>query len=536
MVHGARTISDLVVESLLAAEVDTVFGIPGTHNLGMYEALARRDVRHVTPRHEQGAAFAADGHARVTGRPGVLITTSGPAILNALTGLAQSYSDSVPVVAICPGLPTDAVSGRGWLHGAKDQTGAVDAVTRWCHRVSDAKDLARTLADALAPAPGRAGPAVIEIPYDLLDLPTDVAVIETPKPQPYEGDRDVGELARVLGDARRPVVIAGRGAENAAYETRRLAETIGAAVVTTANAKGLLDESSPWSLGARLNTAPVLDLVADADTVLVVGSELGTSELWFREPKVGGTLVRVDIDPPDPEHGLAPDLTVRDDAAWVLAQVVRTLEPVDDLDVRRDRIARVRTAAAAESRQQGERWVAWLDALADVLDGDAVVVGDSSMSCYYGVLGNLPMARPGRFLYPAGFGTLGYAVPAAVGALCADPERQVVTVSGDGGLMFSLAEIATAAAEGLALPIIVFDNAGFGEIREEMDARGSPRVAVDLPPVDLPAAARALGAYGAVVTDPRELANQVRAARTRNAPTLLVVAEPPLTTAEETHP
>ena len=183
----------------------------------------------------------------------------------------------------------------------------------------------------------------------------------------------------------------------------------------------------------------------------------------------------------------------------------------------------MRAALEPEVRKQAAPWLDWLPAIPD----DAIVAGDSAMCCYYGALPALPRERPREFLYPAGFGTLGYAIPAAIGAALGRPDRRVLALCGDGGIMFSLPELASAAALGLALPVVVFVNDGYGEIRNEMVDAGNAPVGVDLPPPDLPAAARALGCEGAHATDPQALAAEIEAAFARRVPTVITVPEGP---------
>jgi acetolactate synthase-1/2/3 large subunit len=183
----------------------------------------------------------------------------------------------------------------------------------------------------------------------------------------------------------------------------------------------------------------------------------------------------------------------------------------------------VREQLDAAVRKQAAPWLDWLPAI----PADAIVTGDSAMCCYYGALPALPRDRPRSFLYPAGFGTLGFAVPAAIGAALGCPDRRVLALSGDGGIMFTLSELASAAAAGLALPVVVFVNEGYGEIRNEMVDAGNEPVGVDLPPPDLPAAARALGCEGAHADDPQRLAEEIEAAFGRSAPTLITVPEGP---------
>lgn len=228
--------------ALAAHEVDVVFGIPGTHNLPIYAHLGAYGIRHVTPRHEQGAGYAADGYARVTGAPGVVLTTAGPGVLNAATAIAQSYSDSVPVLLVSPGMPRDhPAPGNGHLHEVKDQSAALAAITAGSERVQDVADIPGAVTRAFAAmATGRPRPRHLEVPLDLLDELADVEVMPpVPVPVPRPDPAEVIRATELLGYARRPGIIAGGGARGAHREIAALAERLDAPVVTTPAGKGV---------------------------------------------------------------------------------------------------------------------------------------------------------------------------------------------------------------------------------------------------------------------------------------------------------
>jgi len=520
-----------VVASLAANGADTVFGIPGTHNLPIYAGLRPHGVRHVLTRHEQGAGFAADGYARVTGRPGVCLTTTGPAVLNAATALAQSWSDSVPVLLVSPGMPVGhPPGGTGFLHEVKDQSAALAAIVGYSHRVTAADEIPAAIAAAFAAMrTGRPRPAHVEIPLDLLDQEADIAVgapvlVPVASPEPAA----VAAAAALLGTADAPVVIAGGGARHAATQVRALAERIGAPVVTTANGKGTIADDHPLAIGAGLHQPAVSALVAAADVVVVVGSELAPSDLWAGPLPFGGPLVRIDIDASAVVTNAAPDVAVIADAALGL-DAIRAVLGAATGDVGAAAAARAadsRERFQAEARAEGSPWLPIVDGIAGAVGRDGVLAGDSAMVCYYGALSNLPAYRPASFLYPTGLGTLGYALPAAIGAKVAQPDARVVALHGDGGIMFTLPELAAAAALGLALPVIVVDNGGYGEIRDEVAARGDEIQAVDFPSPDFAAAAVALGCDGVRLGDLDELAPALDKAFGAARPTLLHVQEP----------
>ncbi|MBF9069497.1 thiamine pyrophosphate-binding protein [Streptacidiphilus fuscans] len=535
--HAPLTGGEAVVRALAAHGTDLVFGIPGTHNLELYRHLGRYGVRHLTPRHEQGAGYAADGYARTTGRPGVAVTTTGPALLNIAAAVGQAYSDSVPLLVISPGMPLrHPRQSTGLLHEMPSQTEAFRHIAAFSHRVSSVAEIGAAVARAFTLFRSeRPRPVHIEIPLDLLETaepagdPRVAPATAFPRPTPEV----LAEAAAVLDLARRPALIFGGGARSAGEAALALAVRLGAPVVTSANGKGVVPESHPLSLGVALHSPAVQKWLTDRDVVLAVGTELAESDLWSGPLTLDGTLIRVDLDPAQMYAGLPADLALVGDAGEVLGDLLSALGGrADDAnpDTNPDShpaavAAQLRAARDAETAIRDARWLPFLAAIRSVLSPDSVITSDSAQACYYGALPHLPVDPPGRYLHPTGFGTLGYALPAAIGAKAACPERQVVALSGDGGLQFSVQELGTAAQLGLPLPVVVFDNGGYGEIRDEMTARGDDPVGVDLPSVDLPALARAYGGHGIRVTTPDALAAALREALTTPGPTVITVPE-----------
>jgi 5-guanidino-2-oxopentanoate decarboxylase len=539
---------ELVVRTLAAHGVEVVFGIPGTHNLPLYAQLERHGLRHVLPRHEQGAGYAADGYARASGRPGVAITTAGPALLNVAAAAGQAQSDSVPLLVIAPGMPrAHPTASSGYLHEMPSQRLAMSGVVERSVRAMSHAELVGELAAAFAAfRVERPRARYVEVPLDL--LAEEAADVVVPEPQhagpPAPASAAVAAAVELLRGAARPGIIAGGGAAGAAEALRALAERLGAPVVTTANGKGALPEDHPQSLGARLNLPAAREWLEGCDVVLAVGTELGESDLWGPPLALSGALIRVDLDPLQAHSNHVAAVAVIGDARAALVALVDALEgtapTAEDTPVGAapgsaasgagpapSSTAAVRARLDAEHREQAAPWLDWLAALDRALPEDAIVVGDSAMCCYYGALGGLPVRRPRSFLYPTGFGTLGYAVPAALGARIGAPDRPVLALSGDGGLMFTVAELASAAALQQPLPVVVFVNEGYGEIRNEMAGAGFAPVGVDIAPPDLPALARALGCAGEHVARPGELPGAVAAAFERHTPTLITVPEGP---------
>jgi thiamine pyrophosphate-dependent acetolactate synthase large subunit-like protein len=516
-----------VVDSLVANGVRHVFGIPGTHNLELYRYLPASGIRHIVTRHEQGAGYAADGYARVTGGPGVLITTSGPGITNAITALATSYADSVPTLAISPGPPRGTVGkDLGWLHELKNQQAALDAVCDRSIRVESADELPETIADIFAGfARRRPRPVHLEVPVDVLE--GDWVRRPAAAPLPAAPDQPdpvaISNIIAALGQATRPLVIAGGGARGASDEIRALAAN-GVPVLTTVNGKGIVDERDPAALGASIRLKAAHQAIAEADLVIAVGTELGDSDLW------GGALqatkvIRIDLDPAQLQKNLRADLAIVGDAKQVLQAIVSrfTTEQVAER-LEATHVAGWRKAISAEAAEDAGPWARIQHSLAAALPADTVVAGDSSQVTYYGTVHHWPFTPANQLLYPTGYATLGYGLPAAIGAKIALPERPVIGLFGDGAAMFTIQELVTATELRLPLPIVVADNGGYAEIREQMVDRGIAPQAVDLYQPDLPALARAIGAYGVEAASVESLGDLAAEALTADRPTLIHLA------------
>ncbi|MFQ4149677.1 thiamine pyrophosphate-binding protein [Arthrobacter sp. LAPM80] len=531
---STMTGGEALVAGLAAHGVDTIFGIPGTHNLAAYAALPRYGITHVSPRHEQGAGYAADGYARSSGRPGVVLTTTGPAILNAAAAAAQAYSDSIPVLFISPGMPLRHPGlGNGLLHEIKDQGAALAAVVAYSHRVTSVAEIPLAVAQAFAAmGSGRPRPVHLEIPLDLLDEvgeatvvpPVHAGIVSAPAAQ-------LTAAAALLSAAKRPLLLVGGGASRAAAQVRAIAEALSAPVFATTNGKGIFDEDHALSVGAGVQHPSVLTAFSDADAVLAVGTELSPADWWLGLPELAGKLVRVDIDATSINTNAVPARALVGDAATVLDALVPMLDAGSDAgagartDSGAERAAACLKAFTTDAQTEGAPWLEIVAALEAALPRDAIVAADSAMACYYGALSNLPLHRPNAFLYPTGVGTLGYGLPAGIGAKVANPDTPVLVLQGDGGIMFTIAELATAAQLGLALPIVIVDNGGYGEIRNEMADRNEPVHAVALGAPDFPALARSLGCYGIAIENADELTNAIKSALDADRPTVLHIHE-----------
>jgi 5-guanidino-2-oxopentanoate decarboxylase len=526
---AALTIGRYVAQLLAANGVDTVFGIPGVHTLELYRGLASSGLRHVLVRHEQAAGFAADGYARVSGRPAAAFVISGPGITNILTSLAQAYSDSVPMLVIAS-TPIRASLGKHWgvLHELPNQHALVAAMLDTAASARSAEDVCAHLQAALAQVhAARARPAYVEIPLDLLAETTTLTAqrYESVQPELQPAAAEIAAALALLERAERPLIIAGGGARSAATALRQLVEALDGFLVTTAAGKGLLSEDHPANLGASLPYCGIQKLVASADVVLAVGTELSETDVYTTtQLAVPGRMIRIDVDPAKLSDQYGAQLGIRADAAIAIAQIAQAV--------------RVRTGwrtlignAAVHRLHLEERFdphtrarLAALRALRAALPADAVVFSDMTQIAY---LGNYGFAadQPGTWFHPSGYGTLGYALPAAIGAKIAAPERAIVALAGDFGLQFTLPELMTAVELGIGLPIVVWNNSALGQIRDDMLAAGIEPMAVTARNPDFLALAAACSASSVQVASPAALTQAVRAALVRRGPTLIEALE-----------
>lgn len=490
-----------LVSLLEAYGVDTVFGIPGVHTLELYAGLADSSIRHVQPRHEQGAGFMADGYARAGGRPGVCFLISGPGVTNAVTAMGQAYADSTPMLVISSDTVL-ASQGKGWgcLHEVTDLTAATRPVTAFSARAGNPGAVPDLVGRAFATfAAGRPRPVHISIPIDVLALPATgewrtIAPPDRPRPEPGAVER----AATLLAEARAPLILVGGGAIGAANGIRRLAERLAAPVVSSIRGKGIVPDSHPLALGGAVCHPAGHELVAAADVVLAVGTELSETDSFIERLDIPGALIRVDIDPAKIDDRYRP-------AAAMVADAKTAIEALDAAlgghpEARKpaaqavhERIAATRKRMSTGLDHRERRHAVFLDALRAALPADAMVFGDMCQVVYTGAF-RFPVEAPGRWHYPAGFCTLGCALPNAVGARLAAPRTPVVALSGDGGFMFTCQELMTAAELELPLPVIVWNNRGYQQIRDDMLARGQEPIGVGGATPGFEALAAAFGA------------------------------------------
>ena len=526
-----KTLGTHLVNILEAYGIDTVFGIPGVHTVELYRGLHGSGIRHVTPRHEQGAGFMADGYARVSGKPGVCLVITGPGLTNIATAVGQAYADSIPMLVISG---VNAVgnmgSGAGHLHELPDQRQLMAQVTAFSHTVLQPDELEPAIARAFAVfASARPRPVHIEIPLDLMDrdashLPRMASVVQPSRPSPAKDA--IAAAAELARRAKRPVIVAGGGAVDAGAEIRALAERIDAPVIMTVNARGILPLDHPLGVSGSAGIAGSFELLGEADVIMAIGTEMGPTDFDLYgtgRPELGGPLVRIDIDPAQLFRGYQPAVAIVSDAAAGAAALAAAM-PLPVAGDGAGRAARARSAAGKSLNPMMAAGLHLMDVVRDTLP-DAILVGDSTQPAYAGCLAYAAPAPRSWFCSSTGFGTLGYALPAAIGASVAAPSRPAVCIIGDGGLQFTLPELGSAREIDAPLIVLVWNNRGYGEIKSYMISRQIAPVGVDIHTPDFVAIARAYGWRALELDRPARLAETLIEARASGQPTLIVIDE-----------
>jgi thiamine pyrophosphate-dependent acetolactate synthase large subunit-like protein len=526
------TVADALVRRLREHGVRHVFGYPGGQLTPLYDALARQtDVRHVLARHEQAAGFMADGYARATGRPGVCLAVCGPGVLNAATPLATAFTDSTPVLLVSGQVASAARGLRSGYYHENDQLSACATFTKAQGRAESPLGLVPTLDQMfLSMMGGRPGPALLEVPVDVLraDYPGSAWPPLPPDPRPpAPPPREVERLAGLLAGWRRPVILAGGGVVSAGAEALlvEVAERLGAPVFITAMGKCAIPSSHPLAAGLPWHKATsdltnmasfFSPLLHEADGLLAVGcrfTQLVTGSWSMPRPPA---LAQVDIDAEEIGRHYPVTVGIQADARETLRALLEALPAAP----------RQPWADVAASAPK-ERWrLPGMDLVAPLrraLPEDAILVADITRLGYI-LLTDFPLNRPRTFLHPAGYVSMGFGLPAALGAKAAFPGRTVVAVAGDGCFLMSGMELATAVQERLPVVLVVVNDGSLTLIKAIQQRRYESRfLGVDLVNPDLQTLARAFGVRSWQAESDAAFEAALREAVALNEPALIEV-------------
>jgi acetolactate synthase I/II/III large subunit len=525
-----------VVQALQREGVEHVFGLPGVQIMNIYDAFyGQSDIKLITVRHEQTTTYMANGYAYVTGKPGVGLVVPGPGVQNASAALGTAYSCSLPVLLVAGQIESSMLGqDKGALHEINDQLDIVRPVTKWCRRVLNAEDIPGAVHEAMRQMQtGRPRPTLVEIPPDVLATVADVTL---PTPERYAAQSPdqagVRRAAELLVAAKKPLIWAGGGAilGDASEELKALAEALGAPVAATPEGKGAIPEDHPLALGVGYYGHGAPSFAAPrADVILAVGTRLTGQMRGPTTLKAPQRLIHVDIDPAMIGKNYPADIALVAHAKPALQMLVEAVRAQQAPQERwpQQELEEIRHDSQAWLQQQAPLQCEIIGQLQKALNDDAVVISGITNVGYWSHFA-LRIRRPRTYLSASYFATLGFAFPTALGAKVAAPQRQVISLSGDGGFLYALPELATAVHYGINVVAIVFADGAFGASNNDQRSRFHGRVVgTNLHNPNFVQVAEAFGAKG-LRAEPDKLATALQEAFDANRPTLIEVPIPTL--------
>jgi acetolactate synthase-1/2/3 large subunit len=519
---------EALVRSLYREGVRVVFGLPGVQLYGTLAALRDEPgIRMITTRHEQATGYMADGYARAGGDIGVALVVPGPGLLNTLGGLSTAYAASSPVLMISGQIPRASIGRNiGLLHEVNDQLDAVGPVTKWRQRVLQVPEIPAAVREAMRQLrTGRPRPVEIELPPETMEEEADVELLEAVRhTRPAASAADVERAVQMLLAARNPVIYAGGGVNlSGAHEALgAVAEYAQAGVVQSAEGKGAVNDESDLSLGAALWPKSLLkDYMDSADLVLVVGSRCAAAGFLPTQQ-----VVQIDIDPEEIGRNHARTFGLAGDARATLEAMLERLRAASPPQPPRKAEREALRAAIADSSAQ-EPQASILRSLRAGTPEDAIVVAGMTQIGYYS-RPFWPVYRPRTYLTSSYSGNLGYAFPVALGAKVACPGRPVISISGDGGFMYNVQELATAAQYGINVVAVVFDDGAYGNVARDLDEGWGGSYGAELRNPDFMKLADAFGVAGLRAAKPADVGGLVREALKLDRPALIEVPVGPM--------
>ncbi|MFD1377507.1 thiamine pyrophosphate-binding protein [Micrococcus antarcticus] len=529
-----RNGGDLVIETLTALGAKTVFGIPGQHALGLFDALSRSSLEFISSRVENNSAFAADGYSRATGEVGVLFLSTGPGALTSLAGLQEAYATGVPMVVVASQIPLDGLGARrkGMLHQLDDQKASAANVTKFQQTVHHASGIPSAIQDAWARAiTVPMGPVWVEVPQDVLLAPVMVPPVQDALAEAYEHpprEELIREAMRWLSEAKRPAIIAGGGVRRAGAQAELLvvAEKLQAPVLCSPGGNGAFGWNHELSLQSWAEDRYVSDVMEDADVLVVIGSALGevTSNYFTLEPR--GKMIQIDAEPRVLESN-TPALGIRADAREALKFLDEEMRETGfkaqaswhgstPQQVVAQTLAKVQARLDAQDLGKERKFMADIRA---AVPAGMQTFWDMTIAAYWGW--SCWDAKEGEFHSAQGAGGLGFGFPAAIGGAIGSKQR-VLAVSGDGSSMYSIAELATAKQHHAPVTWLIVDDGGYGILREYMEGAFGKATATELARPDFVALAHSFG-IPAQAVDPEGIGSALADALEADGPNVIVV-------------
>jgi acetolactate synthase-1/2/3 large subunit len=528
-VMSEMTGAEIMIETLAREKVEVVFGIPGVQIMGLLDTFCRmKKVEWITVRHEQTAAFMAYGYSRTTGRTGVAMVVPGPGALNAAAAVGTAYSASTPMLLLAGQIDTPNLGkNRGMLHEVTEQLDCFKPITKWNGRIMDVSEIPATVLSALNRSKtGRPRPVQIEIPYDLWSTKGEVQIADVaPEPVLAPDPAEIKKAVALLAEAERPVIWAGGGiiTADASEDLRHLVERLNAPVVMTAEGKGAINADHPLCGGdaiPRLN-----QVLSEADTILCLGSRfLPMGSAQFKWP-AGLKIIQIDIDEEEVGRNCTLDLGIVSDVRSAITALIEELPEKSRSLWKATEIEEIKTSFEARLKEAAPVQTGIVRDIRSELNEDAILVSGITNMGYWSRF-VYPVYQPRTYLTSSYFVTLGFAFPTALGAKVGNPDRQVVVVSGDGGFLFAVGDLATAVKHKINVVTLVFNDGIYGATYRMQQRYYENRIfGTELVNPDFAALARSFGAVGIKLSDHRELKEALRSALTEDGP---VVIEIPL--------
>ncbi|MBI5681669.1 MAG: biosynthetic-type acetolactate synthase large subunit [Deltaproteobacteria bacterium] len=536
--------AQILIESLLREGVDTVFGYPGGAVLPIYDVLYKAQLRHILVRHEQGAVHMADGYARASGKPGVVIVTSGPGATNTVTGIATAYMDSIPVVVFTGQVPTALIGNDAFQEA--DIVGITRPCTKHNYLVKDVKDMARIIKEAFHIATtGRPGPVLVDLPKDVLNATAEFKYPEKADVRSYQPTYEghPGQIKRALDailSAKRPVIYAGGGVRlsNASRELKTLAEKANIPVTLTLMGLGSFPGTHPLFLGmlGMHGTYTANMSVTNTDCLIAIGSRFDdrvTGKVDEFAPYA--KIIHIDIDPTSISKNVRVDVPIVGDVRHVLKNMLKELDNLKQPKVGTDlksvprvpewheQITRWKETHKLSYKQNAQikpQYV--IEKLYELTKGSAIItteVGQNQMWAAQFYLYDSPR----QFLTSGGLGTMGYGFPAAIGAQAAFPDKTVIDIAGDGSIQMNIQELATAVQYKLPVKVAILNNRFLGMVRQWQEFFYEKRYSytcMDAAP-DFVKLAEAYGAVGLRAEKPEEVVPVIKEALKVNRPVFM---------------
>jgi acetolactate synthase-1/2/3 large subunit len=525
---GTRTGGQAAVEQLGREGVEVVFGLPGDQTMYLLDAFYDSTIRWITTRHEQATTYMADGYARASGRPGVACVVPGVGVYNAASGLATAYACSSPVLLLAGQVNRGGIGkDLGLLHDIHDQLDVVRPVTKYATRVLQPDGVPAAIHKAFVlMATGRPRPAHVEAPPEAFLETTNAPGLDAIAVEPEAADPDrIADAARLLAAADRPLMVGGGGVVlgDATDAFTDVAELLQAAVVTTREGKGSIDDRNPLSVGTMWNNPRLRPVLDGADVVLAVGTRL---QGFGFGPQTG--IVQLDVDADEIGRNATVDVALTGDARVTLLAL---RDALDGMRAPRESRA-AETAAMRATIEDQQRAIGPAAAIAETLRAtladDTIVVPDTATMGYMCHM-HYKVYEPRTYIPSSYMGTLGFAYPTSLGAKVARPDRTVVAVVGDGGFLFTATEMATAAQYGINTVTIVFDDGAYGNSnRDQRERFGGREIGTALRNPDWVQLAGSFGVAGVAVPGPEQLGPALREACAADGPVLIACPIPRL--------